>query len=65
MSERNNVIALVPNNGNDAIQQLEADLSEAIEKAANSGVSPLAIIGLLQCHAHMETEMMCNPDMID
>lgn len=65
MSERSNVITLVSSNGNDAVQQLEVDLCEAIVKAENAGVSPLAIIGLLQCHVQMETEMMCNPDLIE
>ena len=65
MSDKNNVISIVQSQENTALQQLEIDLHNAIVKAIDADVSPIAIVGLMQCHITMQTQLLLQPDLID
>lgn len=65
MTDKNNVISIVQNQENTALQQFEIDIHNAIMKATDSGVSLISIIGLMQCHINIETNLLLRPDSID
>lgn len=44
----------------EAIQELEMDIVQALEHAADCGVSQAVIVAILQGYLYLETQRMCG-----